>query len=81
MQSIRFRSDWITIAEMYDTVKMGMFRFHLCTESNSAKKNPPELAEDVNSDDSFPDIDPIFLGKEERFIGPAAVFDEEVLLK
>ena len=62
---------------MYDTVKMGMLRFHLCTENNSAKRNPPELAEDVHSDDSLPDIDPIILGKEESFIGPAAVFDEE----
>ena len=69
--------DNITIAEMYDTVKMGMLRFHLCTENNSAKRNPPELAEDVHSDDSLPDIDPIILGKEEHFIGPAAVFDEE----
>ena len=34
--------DSITIAEMYDTVKMGMLRFHVCTESNSAKENLPE---------------------------------------
>ena len=61
---------------MYDTVKMGMLRFHLCTESTSAKENLPELAEDGNSDDSLPDIAPIILGREESFKGPA-VFDEE----
>ena len=52
------------------------FRF-IYVQSNSAKENLPELAEDVNSDDSLPDIDPIILGKEESFIDPAAVFDEE----
>ena len=46
---------------------MGMLRFHLCTESNSAKKNSPELAEDVNSDDSLPEIDSIIQGKERKF--------------
>ena len=31
----------------------------------------------LRSDNSLADIDPNILGKEERFIGPAAVFDEE----
>lgn len=60
--------EYISLAEMYDTVKMGMLRFHLCAraESNSAKKDTLVLAEDVNSNDTVPDLeDPIFLGREE----------------
>ena len=59
----------ITIAEMYDTVRMGMLQLHLCTESISARKNSHELAEDVNSDDSLPDILSYHSEKGEYFIG------------